>query len=134
GTAGIINIKTKRDQRQGLNGSFNAFYGQGVYPKYGGGTNLNYRNKKFTAYLNYNYSMRHWFNHLVLNRKFYDTSSADLEKKLFSYEQDNYAKFNFGNHTVSTGIDYALSKKTNMGLSLNGGGMTFQPVSENNSE
>ena len=30
GTAGIINIKTKRDKRAGVNGSVNAFYGQGV--------------------------------------------------------------------------------------------------------
>ncbi|HSN61111.1 MAG TPA: TonB-dependent receptor, partial [Ferruginibacter sp.] len=41
GNSGIIDIKLKKDQRLGSNGSFNAGYGQGVYPKANAGLSLN---------------------------------------------------------------------------------------------
>jgi outer membrane receptor protein involved in Fe transport len=37
GTAGVINIKTRKDKSMGLNGSVNGSYGQGIYPKANGG-------------------------------------------------------------------------------------------------
>ena len=40
GSGGIINIKTKKDKRLGLNGTATLTYGQGKYPKYGAGINL----------------------------------------------------------------------------------------------
>src|SRR6187401_664403 len=46
GNAGIIDIRMKKDQRFGTNGSFTAGYGQGIYPKANTGVNFNYRNKK----------------------------------------------------------------------------------------
>ncbi|MBK9984801.1 MAG: TonB-dependent receptor [Saprospiraceae bacterium] len=46
GNAGIIDIRMKKNENQGTNGSFNTFYSQGIYPKAGGGINLNHRNKK----------------------------------------------------------------------------------------
>ena len=33
GSAGIINIKTRKSQSDGFNGSLTTSYGQGVYPK-----------------------------------------------------------------------------------------------------
>jgi hypothetical protein len=130
GNAGIINIRTKKDQRIGLNGSMNASYAQGVYPKWNTGLNLNYRNKKLSAYLNYSFAYRYWFNHLMLNRRFYDTAHGDSEK-LFTYDQDNYALFNFRNHNLSAGADYSFSKNTSIGFSVNGGRNKFNPRADN---
>ena len=45
GNAGIIDIRMKKDQRYGTNGSVTAGYGQGVYPKANTGINFNNRNK-----------------------------------------------------------------------------------------
>ena len=101
GTAGIINIKTKKDQKVGWSGSANLTYGQGVYAKYNGSINLNYRNKKFNVFANYSYANRYWFNNLMLNRRFYNASGG-LE---FAYDQDNYSLFDFKNHIASTGVD-----------------------------
>jgi hypothetical protein len=109
GTAGIISIRTKKDQRIGLNGSYNVAYGQGVYPKLNTGINLNYRNKKLNVYLNYSYAYRLWFNHLMLNRRFYNSTTNDL---LFIYDQDNYAVYDFKNHIASSGLDYSFTKHT----------------------
>ena len=129
GTAGIINIKTRRDQKLGWNGSVNLAYAQGVYPKYNGSANLNYRNKKLNLYANYSYANRYWFNHLMLNRRFYSPSGA-LQ---FVYDQNNYAVFDFRNHIASTGADYSISKNTSVGLSVNGGRNRFNPKADNDS-
>lgn len=133
GSAGIINIRTKRSNQFGWNGSFTLTYGQGFYPKYGTGLNLNYRNKKINVYVNYNYAYRYWFNHLMLDRKFLDTAKESKGKQLFRYDQDNYALFNFRNHMASTGLDYKLSAKTTLGFAVSGSTNKFDPQADNKS-
>jgi hypothetical protein len=130
GTAGIINIKTKKDQRMGWNGTANLTYAQGVYPKYNGSVNLNYRNKKLNLFANYSYAERYWFNHLMLNRRFYSPTTNALQ---FVYDQDNYSLFNFKNHIASAGADYSVSKNTTVGVSVNGGTNKFNPKADNDS-
>lgn len=134
GTAGIINIKTKKDQRIGLNGTANANYGQGVYSKYGFGGSLNYRQKKFNLYANYTYANKLWFNHLMLNRKFLDTSKANLDQQLFRYDQDNNSLFDFKNHIAAAGIDYRISTQTTIGASLSYITNAFNPIADNKSK
>ncbi len=133
GTAGIINIILKKDQRMGANGTLNLSYGQGVYAKYGLGGTLNYRNKKLNLFASYNYAYRLWFNHLMLDRKFTDTLSEG-ERQLFRYVQDNNALFDFKNHMGTLGADYSLSSKTTIGMS---GSITtngFSPKADNASK
>ena len=131
GTAGIINIILKKDQRIGANGSVNVFYGQGVYAKYGGGANLNYRNKKLNVFASYNYANRLWFNHLMLDRRFLDTAKEKTDQQLFRYDQDNNALFDFKNHIAHAGIDYNLSSNTTIGLSLSASTNDFSPRADN---
>src|SRR5690606_29604472 len=123
GSAGIINIITKKDQRLGVNGSINLSAGHGVYPKYAAGGSLNYRNKKVNVYVNYNYAYRMWFNHLMLDRRFLDTN----DKLTYRLDQDNYALFDFKNHISVAGIDYTLSSKTTIGMSVSGSRNKFNP-------
>lgn len=130
GTAGVINIITKRDQRMGVNGSLNASYGQGVYPKYSAGGNLNYRNKKISSYVSYNYSKRWWFNHLLLDRKFYDNNDA-LQ---FSYVQDNFMKMPMINHSGTFGMDYSVDSKTIIGIAATAGTTGYNQSAANTSK
>ena len=116
GTAGIINIRTKKEKRVGLNGSINAGYGQGIYPKANGGINLNYRAGKWNMYANYNQSYREGFNELILQRHFYENGSLTS-----TFDQHNYATIDFNNGGGMLGADYTLSPKTTLGISLSGG-------------
>lgn len=121
GTAGIINIKMKKDTRTGLNGSANATYAQGVYGKANGGFNMNYRNKKFNLFANYNHSKREGFNHLTLQRNFYKNG-------IFTgaYDQDNNYRYHIGGDMGGIGLDYTLSPKTIIGGVVNGDATAFR--------
>ena len=115
GTAGIINIKTKKDNQMGLNGSVNMGYGQGVYGKENAGFNLNYREKKLNVYLNYNASYRTGFSHVDWNRQYFPGGVYSG-----AYQQDNYSVLRFNSNTVAAGVDYNLSSKTSIGISATG--------------
>ncbi|MBS1689873.1 MAG: TonB-dependent receptor, partial [Bacteroidetes bacterium] len=120
GTAGIINIIMKKDQRLGMNGSINGGYGQGVYPKANGGINLNYRNKKFNIYGSYNCAYREGFNQLILTRHFYDNGIYDG-----AFVQNHFLKFPAQVHRASAGIDYNVDSKTTVGLTVSGGATEY---------
>ena len=124
GNSGIIDIRLKKDQRLGTNGTFNAGYGQGVYPKANTGISLNYRNKKVNLFGNYNYSYRKNLNHLILNRNFYNNgeyTSGD--------DKDNYVTSPSNAHTTRMGADFFVSKKTTVGFVVNA---TFIDINRTN--
>lgn len=127
GNSGIIDIRMKKDQRLGTNGTFTAGYGQGIYPKANAGTTFNYRNKKVNIFGNYNYGYRVGLNHLILDRNFYDNNTGvynggDLK--------DNYSKSPFTSNTARLGMDFFPSKKTIIGFVVNG---NFNQYKRNNS-
>lgn len=115
GSAGIINIKMKKDSKIGLNGIVNANYAQGIYGKANGGFNMNYRNKKINLFAGFNLSERVGFNHLMLDRRFYSGPTF-----AGAYVQDNYFVNRFNTSVGNIGADYTLSKKTVVGMVLNG--------------
>lgn len=130
GTAGIINIVLRKDQRMGINGSITAFYGQGVYPKYGTGANLNFRNKRWNVFTSYNYNMRYWFNHLMLDRRFLDTTSNG-NSHMLRFDQDNQAVYDFNNHIAYASVGYTLTTQTTLGVTISGAANMFNPHSDN---
>ena len=114
GNAGIIDIRMKKDQRLGANGTVTAGYGQGIYSKANGGATLNYRNKKVNLFGNYNYAYRVGLNHLLLDRSFFDNgiyNGGDLK--------DNYSRSPFNSHTTRFGADFFVDKKTIIGFVVN---------------
>ncbi len=128
GNSGIIDIRLKKDQRMGTNGSFNIGYGQGVYPKANSGISLNHRNKKLNLFGSYNYGYRKMLNRLFLDRNFYENgifNGSDLK--------DNFARMPFNNHNIRAGADYYVNKKTIIGVVLNGNLNAFNRKSDNQS-
>ena len=126
GNSGIIDIRMKKDQRLGINGTANAGYGQGVYPKANAGTTFNYRNKKVNIFGNYNYAFRKGLNHLFLDRNFYENGNfkgRDLK--------DNYARFPITSNTARFGADFFPSKKSIIGFVVNGNFNHFKRTTNN---
>ncbi|MES2847666.1 MAG: outer membrane beta-barrel protein [Bacteroidota bacterium] len=128
GNAGIIDIRMKKDQRFGVNGTATAGYGQGVYSKANAGTTVNYRNQKLNLFGNYNYAYRIGLNHLLLDRNFYENgvyNGGDLK--------DNYSKSPSHTHTTRFGIDFFPSKKTIVGFVVNGNFNHYTRYNDNSS-
>ncbi|HEV7332113.1 MAG TPA: outer membrane beta-barrel protein [Flavisolibacter sp.] len=115
GNSGIIDIRLKKDQRLGYNGTLTAGYGQGVYPKWNAGTTFNYRNKSVNVFGNYTHSYRENLNHLIINRNFYTNGVFNG-----SDDKDNYARMPFRSNTVRLGADFFPSKNTIIGFVVNG--------------
>jgi outer membrane receptor protein involved in Fe transport len=128
GNSGIIDIRMKKDQRLGHNGTLTAGYGQGVYPKANAGTTFNYRNKSMNVFGNYNYAYRENMNHLVLNRNFFNHgvfTGAD--------DKDNYAWMPVSSHTARLGADFFTGKNTIIGFIVNSNFTNFKRNNRNNS-
>lgn len=125
----IINIKLKKDTRLGTNGTAAVTYGQGVYPKINTGVSLNHRTKKLNVYGSYNYAYRKAFNHLVLERNFYQNDTFTG-----AYIQDNYLTFPFKNHILRTGLDYNINPKNSISLVVSGVSNRFNQNGFNSSD
>ncbi|RYY20169.1 MAG: TonB-dependent receptor [Cytophagaceae bacterium] len=116
GGAGVIDIKLKRDQRLGTNGSLNASYGRGEYGKFIGGGTLNYRNKKLNLYGTYNYADRRYFTRFDINRQFFATAQSPAASSVQNSDQTSHLQ----SHSAKVGLDLNLSKRTLLGASVTG--------------
>lgn len=115
GNAGIINIITKKGTIKGMNGSIDLNYAQGLYPKYNGGANFNYRNNKINLFGSYNGGVWEGWGILKINRKFLKdgdlTGTSDQ-----ATERHNKGRWN----NAKLGLDYTFSKKDIAGIVLTG--------------
>ncbi|RXM53716.1 MULTISPECIES: TonB-dependent receptor [unclassified Chryseobacterium] len=109
----IINIKLKKEQRKGTNGSISTSLGMGKYVKNNNSISINHRNKKINIFGSYSFAYREAYNGLVLDRNFYENNNF---KEAFI--QDNYLKFKFNNHIAKAGMDYYMNDKNVLGFSL----------------
>ncbi|MFN8355399.1 MAG: TonB-dependent receptor [Spirosomataceae bacterium] len=115
GNAGIINIKMKRNQNMGLNGSASLGAGYGRYEKVNGSLNLNYRDGKWNLFGNYSGNYRKSFQTLELKRNF---RNGDEITNYF-YQTSDAQRKNYGNN-IKIGADYFLNKKTTLGILATG--------------
>lgn len=110
GNAGIVNIRLKKNKAFGTNGSVNAGYAIGTYPKYNGGINLNNRNKKLNLFGNYNYNNSKNANTLSIYRELLDTS----------FDQNGNMDSKSETHTFKAGFDFYANKKNTFGIIVDG--------------
>jgi iron complex outermembrane recepter protein len=115
GNAGIIDIRMKKDQRLGANGTLTGSYGQGHYPKINSGATFNYRSKKLNIFGSANYGYALHFNDLRTHRDFF-------QNNLFTgaYEQRNMIKRQTNSSIARLGADYFVNKKTIIGFIVTG--------------
>lgn len=113
GTSGIINIKTKKGQLVGLNGTANAGFGGGKYLFYNAGGNINWRTKRLNVFGNFNLGDRQSYNTRLLFR----TTGGNIP---LQFRQDVYQTNDFLNRSVKAGIDYSISSTQTIGVLVNG--------------
>lgn len=125
----IINVKLKKDQRKGTNGSFSTSLGTGKFIKNNNSFNINHRNKKVNIFANYSFAYREFYNQLMLDRNFYDNGTFTN-----AYVQDNFLKMNFRNHIAKVGMDYYANDKNILGFSVGFVSNRFDPTSTNQTQ
>jgi ferric enterobactin receptor len=104
GSAGIINIVLKKDQRQGFNGSFELV---GGYPvNYGAAANLNYRHRKINFFINYGISWRVTPGGGIMEQ----VRTAGDSTYWLRQTTDN--EFRGLNNNIRGGVDYFFSEKS----------------------
>jgi iron complex outermembrane recepter protein len=126
GNAGIINIKTKKNKQVGFNGSVSAAYGQGIYPRNNNSLQLNYRNGSFNFFLTYSFNFNQGMMDMYALRSYYknDGSIASLlEQPYFTTSQGK-------SHSLKTGVDYFVNKKTTVGVAFTGFHLNRRSISE----
>lgn len=116
GTAGIINIKTKKNKQKGFNGSVNTSYGQGVYARNNNSINLNYRNGKINVFSNASVSSDNNYQDLYILRKF-KNSSGNFDR---IFEQNALLRRKNRNYNSKIGLDFYANKKTTIGFVATG--------------
>ncbi len=115
GNSGLINIVMKKDKNLGFNGSANFGIMQGIYPKYNGGVNFNFRQKNYNVFGNYNLSAAERFNRLEINRE------VPTQDGAFTYFKGNTPmKMENVNHNFKLGADFFLDKNTTLGIMASG--------------
>lgn len=130
GNSGIINIKTKKGNIKGMNGSANAGYTQGYYSRFNAGTNLNYRNNKLNVFGGVNAGTYEGYNRLNIVRKFYGVDHKTLAGM---GDQISMTHFKGEYQSVKAGVDYYFSKKDVAGFVVNGNFNVHQQDPNSNS-
>ena len=110
GNAGIINIRLKKNKSLGTNGSVNAGWNIGTYPKYVGGLSLNHRNKKVNIYGTYGYNNAKNTTNLSIYRTVMDSL----------FDQKGTILIRNRSHNFKAGLDYFVDKKSTLGIILTG--------------
>lgn len=110
GNAGIINIRLKKNKAFGTNGSINAGYNIGIYPKYNAGFAINHRNKNVNLFGNYNFNKNK-------NEGFMNMYRVQLDT---IFDQHSRMLFSNNSHNFKGGMDYFINNKNTIGVMVNG--------------
>ncbi|HVF82489.1 MAG TPA: TonB-dependent receptor [Flavisolibacter sp.] len=116
GTAGIINIKTKKTLTAGYNGSVNVAYSQGRYPKTAEGFNFNYREGKINLFTNLSHNYQKRFATMYIDRNILAGNGVSIEK-IFNQEGNRVIEGNA--YSAKVGVDFFATKKTTLGAVVN---------------
>ena len=114
GNAGIINIKTRKNKRSGLNGTANASYTKSMYENAYGSLLLNYKPGKVNCYTSMNFidasNTVDWRNDMQFKDGAGNTVATS---SMHSVPVEHFQKFN-----LRAGADYNYSEKTNAGVGI----------------
>ncbi|HLP10320.1 MAG TPA: outer membrane beta-barrel protein [Flavobacteriales bacterium] len=114
GTAGVINIRTKKLKTKGYNGSVRVAGGYGWYHKSNVGAQANYRNKSLNVFGGYGY------NNGVRGDRNYFIRDIPNENGLTVFDQYFENKSHNISHSYKFGTDFFLTQKSTLGFLVKG--------------
>lgn len=114
GNSGIINIKTKKSNNVGTNGTLNAGAGYAEHYRSNAGLSLNHRNKNLNVFGSYNFSGVDQTQNMIINR---EVSNSNV-KTYFSQKGASFRKND--NNNFKAGLDFFLNKNNTLGFLVNG--------------
>lgn len=121
GSAGIINIRLKKNTAFGNNLSVSAGYNIATYSKYNANLNFNHRDAHFNIYGDYSFNHGQYETFATMYRTQLDTQF--IQRSTFLSTRTT--------HTYKAGADWLINKKSTLGLLINGssGTETIQTAS-----
>lgn len=115
GTAGVINIRTKRSRTAGLNGSVSTALNHGKLFSTTNSLNLNYRRGDLSLFGAFSYVRANGFSDLDIHRTYFDEQGAASSY----FTQNSYIRRNHHAFSARVGADYTVNKRTAVGVALN---------------
>lgn len=112
GTAGIINIITRKNSLKGLSGIVNL--SAGTSPEYTGSVLLNYRTKKTSISLGADFGNRKMTGYRNGSRESYPTDTTGLQSDTSFLQTTNKNNMTRQSVSVKAGIDYSLTEKNTL--------------------
>ncbi len=114
GSAGIIDIKLKKNSSFGTNGSLDGGFGYGQQPKSNIGISLNHRNKRINVFGSLNNNNNKAIENLAIERIANDGASETFFKQQSRQIRSTH------NNNYKAGIDYFLNDQNTIGLLTTG--------------
>jgi hypothetical protein len=117
GNAGILNLKTKKNQYNGFNGSVTINGNFGVYVKSNENLTLNWKKNKFNISANYGISWFNTFNNTYAERGFRTGYNMPFSQYINQFMPNIYKN---RPNTPRVTMDYQASKNTSLGMGVSG--------------
>ena len=126
GSAGVINIVTRKSKARGFNGSVSARASLGKRPNTREGININYLNDNVRIFGNIGYAHNQNKNDLYIYRRFRNEDGTT--QSYFDQYSDLTGKANAVN--ALAGMDYYATERTTFGININGVSRVRSTVSD----
>jgi hypothetical protein len=127
GTAGIINIKTKKSKVKGFNLGMSLSMRQSRYTSTNNSLDFNYRKNKINLFGVFGYTLTNSFNDIDINRQYFYKGGQPSG----AFKQTSNIRRQGNGYTTKLGMDIYASEKTTVGVLLNG--LIRSPENRNNS-
>ena len=127
GTAGIINIKTKKSRLQGFNLGINLSLRQSRYTESNNSSDFNYHKNKVNVFGTLAYTLRNSFNDVDINRTYFYNAG----NRSGSFQQNSYIRRRGDGYKATLGLDFFKSEQTTLGILFTG--LLRSPNNQNDS-
>lgn len=116
GTAGIINIKTKKTKVKGFNLGVSLGLRQSRYTATNNSMDFNYRKDKVNVFGTFAYTFSNGYNDIDINRSYFYNAGQPSG----AFSQNSYIRTKNGGFNAKLGMDLYSSENTTIGVLFNG--------------